>query len=276
MPIGYTKHYQPGGFANAAGGNTPVTAAVLNDMDNALYELDQHKLDGSGIVANADTLDLSHAADIAKVADGIPVGTLVRKGSSTIPAGFMDCAGADLKESLYAALYAKLGHSQNSYMGARIYGQSGNYNGFWIGGWLARWYWPADRFPLANAAQLAAAPVACHLHWDSGSPPASMPWLVNGTYYAYITDNNSASYRFWSRYGNNPTKLQPQSSGMGCIQFWQTAAAATAWSSTVSMNLESTDGSGEADSNMLKVAPLVDGEATFKLPTIAGWMIKVT
>ena len=36
----YSKHYQPGGFQNGAGGATPITAAVCNDWENELALLD--------------------------------------------------------------------------------------------------------------------------------------------------------------------------------------------------------------------------------------------
>ena len=47
--MAYSKHYQPNGFQNGAGGGTPITAAVCNDWENELTLLD---IGGNSLTVN--------------------------------------------------------------------------------------------------------------------------------------------------------------------------------------------------------------------------------
>lgn len=109
MPIGYAKHNQPAGFKPNNTGGTDIDAQVWQDFDQAIYNLDQNKVDGSaGSAANTDKLDGKHLSEFAAAGYRVPSGAMTQYWG-TLPTGWLACDNAYVSTTTYAALYAVIG-----------------------------------------------------------------------------------------------------------------------------------------------------------------------
>lgn len=119
---------------------TGLTSALANKLDATAQAADSAKLGGYVPTAFA---PVAHAHDDryyteaevnALLAAAVPAGSLVAVGMSSVPTGYLECNGAGISRSTYAALFAAIGTTWGAGDGSTTFNLP-DFRGEFLRGW---------------------------------------------------------------------------------------------------------------------------------------------